>query len=103
MAKDPHTPRSWISEILIYNANIQNRIELCSNFSCRGNLGLIVLATCILKSTIFILKEQQTDSNCDLARSGEKIAKYLFLDLDHLDLLRVFVAQDVVSIREAYC
>ena len=62
-----------------------------------------MLATCILKSTIFILKEQQTDSNCNLAQSEEKIAKYLFLDLDHLDLLRVFAAQDVVSIREAYC
>ena len=66
MAKDLHTPRSWISEILIYNANIQNRIELCSDFSCQGNLGLIVLATCFLKSTIFILKAQQTDSNCNM-------------------------------------
>ena len=36
-------------------------------------------------------------------RSVENTAKYLFLDLDHLDLLRVFMAQDVVSIREAYC
>ena len=65
-----------------------------------------MLATCILKSTIFILKEQQTDSNCNLAQdvvSIENIAKYLFLDLGHLRLLRVFVAQDVVSIREAYC